>query len=184
MCACACIHRHTHTEACILQLMGVCWRGGVRTHAWVCVQKEREWQSNCYSKLGLTITVWLRYTVKLIHSYYYKLSNCSQKINWSYLSTHGLLCWTHHWDWACRSVTSAVSAYFLLVRRMSAQMPCWLWSENCRAWPVERMGYYGAQNTKLNSLLSHLLWLTLRNSSVLDYVFDGKNQVWFKCYFS
>lgn len=55
--------------------------GGARTHMGV---RTQERQSNFYSKLGLTITVWLRYTVKLVHSYYYKLSNFSQKMKWSY----------------------------------------------------------------------------------------------------
>lgn len=163
-CMYVCIHRHTHPEACIPQLGRGRGEKGTCTRVCVCTQGER--QSNFYSKSGLTVTVWLRYTVKLVHSYYNKFSNFSQEMNWSY-PHRGLSVEPTHWDGACRSAAGAVRAYSLLaqgrqLRRHADPDGSTAERDQLKEWDI-----MVHKTQKLNSLLSHLLWLTLGNSSVL-----------------
>lgn len=107
------------------------WAAGTR----VCVQER---PSNSHGKSGLTTTVWSRHAIKLVHSYYSKLSNFSRKTNWSCPHTRcSVEAPPRH---ERRPVASAVAPGFLLVRRSSAQAPRWPGRERCRTRPVERTG--------------------------------------------
>lgn len=93
------------------------------------------------------------------------LCSFSQEINWSYLNV-GFSAEPTAWDKACSSVTSAVSAFFFLVR---GQLRCHTDSEVNTAEhdQLKECDIMVHKIRKTNSLLSHLQWLIKGYSSDL-----------------
>lgn len=93
------------------------------------------------------------------------LCSFSQEINWSYLNV-GFSAEPTAWDKACSLVTSAVSAFFFLVR---GQLRCHTDSEVNTAEhdQLKECDIMVHKIRKTNSLLSHLQWLIKGYSSDL-----------------
>lgn len=104
VCAWVCIHQHTHR--CVLQLG-------------LCTGKER--QRNIYSTSGLTVRVWVRYTVKSDG-----LEQCLLSQKWSY----------PHVGFPAEPSTEAEHVLW----PGQHQLRSWLWHEHCRAQTPETTG--------------------------------------------